>query len=191
MTVFSAPDYPQFIHEASERYNNKAAVAVLSAPDWATPEMRVFEAVHPRPQASPFYDVCAVVDSDEEYEPAPSNASGLTDVQREHAESSQGDEASSSRQGLSAADGQDAVATAQPQPSSDGALAEGEGALAAAAPAAPAEPPAAATLVDAACSKEGLPGPLALAASDSGDKENKGGRGGWVGGRGKAGGCSA
>lgn len=49
MTVFSAPDYPQF-QEGPERLVNKAAVALLSAPDWATPRMVQYDAVQPRPQ---------------------------------------------------------------------------------------------------------------------------------------------
>jgi hypothetical protein len=76
MTVFSAPDYPQFVHEPAQRYKNKAAVAVLSAPDWATATMVQYEAV-PRPPAEPYYDIMAP-DSDEEMEPVPSDASGMT-----------------------------------------------------------------------------------------------------------------
>ncbi|EFN58373.1 hypothetical protein CHLNCDRAFT_20762 [Chlorella variabilis] len=88
MTVFrhamglrNAPDYPQFMPEEAERYNNLAAVAVLMAPDWATPTMRQFAAAHPRPEAQPYYDLY-VPDSDEEFEPAASSASGMTDVER-------------------------------------------------------------------------------------------------------------
>lgn len=50
MTVFSAPDYPQFVADDAERSHNKAAVAVLSAPDYATPRMVQFEADLPRPE---------------------------------------------------------------------------------------------------------------------------------------------
>ena len=52
MTVFSAPDYPQFqlLEEGEERYNNLAAVAMLRAPSYAEPEMRQFEARQPRPE---------------------------------------------------------------------------------------------------------------------------------------------
>ncbi|PSC75899.1 Serine threonine-phosphatase 7 [Micractinium conductrix] len=82
MTVFSAPDYPQFMPEEAERYQNLAAVAVLTAPDWATPDMRQFAAAHPRPEAQPYYDLF-VPDSDEEFEPAASTASGMTGVERE------------------------------------------------------------------------------------------------------------
>lgn len=49
MTVFSAPDYPQFVPESHARYNNKAALAVLTAPDYAAPTFLQFEAVRPRP----------------------------------------------------------------------------------------------------------------------------------------------
>jgi serine/threonine-protein phosphatase 5 len=81
MTVFSAPDYPQFMPEDTERYNNLAAVAVLTGPDWATPNMQQYAAAHPRPEAQPYYELW-VPDSDEEWEPAASDASGMTDVQR-------------------------------------------------------------------------------------------------------------
>lgn len=51
VTVFSAPDYPQFqaIPE-SDRFNNKAAVVHLCAPDYDQPEVQQFEAALPRPQ---------------------------------------------------------------------------------------------------------------------------------------------
>jgi serine/threonine-protein phosphatase 5 len=83
-TVFSAPDYPQFIHPDLDRYKNKAAVAVLTKErgDYTEPEMMSYEAVLPRPAAEPYYDL-AVPDSDEEWEPAASDASGMTDVVRE------------------------------------------------------------------------------------------------------------
>ena len=52
MTVFSAPDYPQFVPGGLPRYGNRAAVARLSAPDYATPQMIQFDAALPRPQVS-------------------------------------------------------------------------------------------------------------------------------------------
>ena len=82
MTVFSAPDYPQFMAEGAFRYSNKAAVAVLTSPDYDTPAMTQYEAVHPRPEAVPYYDL-AVNDSDEELEPVAPTASGMTDVREE------------------------------------------------------------------------------------------------------------
>ncbi|KAJ7950449.1 Serine/threonine-protein phosphatase [Quillaja saponaria] len=49
ITVFSAPDYPQF--QATEhRYNNKGAYVVLKPPNFDIPEFHSFEAVTPRPQ---------------------------------------------------------------------------------------------------------------------------------------------
>lgn len=48
-TIFSAPDYPQFQAEGEERYANLGAVAILSAPDYATPDIQTFDAVKPRP----------------------------------------------------------------------------------------------------------------------------------------------
>jgi len=48
MTVFSAPDYPQF-QTSDERYNNLGAVLRLREPDYATPEPLQFAAQLPRP----------------------------------------------------------------------------------------------------------------------------------------------
>lgn len=79
ITVFSAPDYPQFLPEDTPRYKNKGAVAVLTHPDYCSPSMRQFEAQLPRPKAEPYYDLC-VNDSDEEFEALPPTASGMTDV---------------------------------------------------------------------------------------------------------------
>mmetsp|Transcript_2159 Transcript_2159/g.6377 ORF Transcript_2159/g.6377 Transcript_2159/m.6377 type:complete len:379 (-) Transcript_2159:210-1346(-) len=72
MTVFSAPDYPQFqpVDDPKDRFNNLAAVAVLSGPDFATPVMKQFAAVKPRPMSEPFYDL-GMADSDEEFEALP------------------------------------------------------------------------------------------------------------------------
>ncbi|CAM0147085.1 unnamed protein product [Urochloa decumbens] len=65
ITLFSAPDYPQF-QASEERYNNYGAYIVLNPPDYATPVFHSFEAVKPRPPAHPFYDFEEVIDSDEE-----------------------------------------------------------------------------------------------------------------------------
>ncbi|MEW5312630.1 MAG: hypothetical protein WDW38_004250 [Sanguina aurantia] len=65
MTVFSAPDYPQFIQDGDSRHNNLGAVAVLSAPDYCMPEMCTFSAVLPRPEATAYYDF-SFPNSDEE-----------------------------------------------------------------------------------------------------------------------------
>jgi serine/threonine-protein phosphatase 5 len=65
ITLFSAPDYPQF-QASEERYNNCGAYIVLDPPDFATPVFHSFEAVKPRPPAHPFYDFEEVIDSDEE-----------------------------------------------------------------------------------------------------------------------------
>lgn len=49
ITLFSAPDYPQF--QASEdRYYNKGAYIVLEPPDFSDPHFFQFEAVKPRPK---------------------------------------------------------------------------------------------------------------------------------------------
>ncbi|PKA47348.1 Serine/threonine-protein phosphatase 7 [Apostasia shenzhenica] len=65
ITLFSAPDYPQF-QATDERYNNRGAYIVLRPPDFATPEFHTFEAVQPRPQVDAYYDYKEVIDSDEE-----------------------------------------------------------------------------------------------------------------------------
>lgn len=65
ITLFSAPDYPQF-QATDERYNNRAAYIVLHPPDFSTPNFRSFEAIKPRPKAKPYYDFEEVIDSDEE-----------------------------------------------------------------------------------------------------------------------------
>lgn len=65
ITLFSAPDYPQF-QATAERYKNKGAYIVLQSPDFDTPKFQSFEAVTPRPKANPFYDFEDVIDSDEE-----------------------------------------------------------------------------------------------------------------------------
>jgi len=65
ITLFSAPDYPQF-QASEERYNNCGAYIVLNPPDFASPVFHSFEAVKPRPPAHPFYDFEEVIDSDEE-----------------------------------------------------------------------------------------------------------------------------
>ncbi|CAO2195400.1 unnamed protein product [Urochloa humidicola] len=65
ITVFSAPDYPQF-QASEERYNNLGAYIVLNAPDFTTPVFCCFEAVKPRPEAPAYYDFKEVMDSDKE-----------------------------------------------------------------------------------------------------------------------------
>ncbi|KAF6259550.1 Metallo-dependent phosphatase-like protein [Scenedesmus sp. NREL 46B-D3] len=66
VTLFSAPDYPQFAADGEERYHNRAAVLHLTAPDYATPAVDSFEAVLPRPQAAPYYDIAGgMMDSEE------------------------------------------------------------------------------------------------------------------------------
>ncbi|KAL9241500.1 hypothetical protein vseg_015608 [Gypsophila vaccaria] len=65
ITLFSAPDYPQF-QATQERYKNKAAYIVLKPPNFDTPEFHTFEAVLPRPKANPYYDFEDSIDSDEE-----------------------------------------------------------------------------------------------------------------------------
>ncbi|XP_057417834.1 serine/threonine-protein phosphatase 7 [Lotus japonicus] len=65
VTVFSAPDYPQF-QATEERYNNKGAYIVLEPPNFDNPTFHGFSAVTPRPKANPYYDYEEVIDSDEE-----------------------------------------------------------------------------------------------------------------------------
>ena len=53
MTVFSAPDYPQFQPNDNDRFNNLAAVAMLrsSQGDYTEPELVEYSAA-PRPPVS-------------------------------------------------------------------------------------------------------------------------------------------
>ncbi|KAL5221082.1 hypothetical protein ABZP36_025795 [Zizania latifolia] len=63
ITLFSAPDYPQF--QATEnRYNNHGAYVVLHPPTFSDPEFHRFDAVKPRPTAVPYYDLDSDEDSD-------------------------------------------------------------------------------------------------------------------------------
>ncbi|XP_051115236.1 serine/threonine-protein phosphatase 7 [Andrographis paniculata] len=65
ITLFSAPDYPQF-QATEERYRNKGAYIILEPPNFDTPIFHTFEAVTPRPKVNPYYDFEDVIDSDEE-----------------------------------------------------------------------------------------------------------------------------
>lgn len=65
ITVFSAPDYPQF-QATEERYKNKGAYIVLESPNFDTPIFHSFEAISTRPKVNPYYDFEDVIDSDEE-----------------------------------------------------------------------------------------------------------------------------
>ncbi|KAG4939053.1 hypothetical protein GLYMA_16G114700v4 [Glycine max] len=65
VTVFSAPDYPQF-QATQVRYNNKGAYVILEPPNFDNPIFHGFSAVTPRPKANPYYDYEEVIDSDEE-----------------------------------------------------------------------------------------------------------------------------
>ncbi|KDO71614.1 hypothetical protein CISIN_1g013063mg [Citrus sinensis] len=67
ITLFSAPDYPQF-QATEERFRNKGAYIVLKPPKFDIPDFNVFEAVTPRPDVNPFYDFKNAIDSDEELE---------------------------------------------------------------------------------------------------------------------------
>lgn len=65
-TVFSAPDYPQFIEQGDIRHNNAATFVRLSGKtDWCDPTPTSFTACHPRPVSAPYYDI-TVGGSDEE-----------------------------------------------------------------------------------------------------------------------------
>ncbi|KAI8526668.1 hypothetical protein RHMOL_Rhmol12G0013800 [Rhododendron molle] len=66
ITVFSAPDYPQFQAPEEKRYNNKGAYIVLEPPHFDCPVFHSFGAVTPRPEANPYYDYENVPDSDED-----------------------------------------------------------------------------------------------------------------------------
>ncbi|KAH7867481.1 hypothetical protein Vadar_034083 [Vaccinium darrowii] len=65
ITLFSAPDYPQF-QATEERYKNKGTYIVLVPPHFDSPVFHSFESVTPRPEANPYYDYEDVIDSNEE-----------------------------------------------------------------------------------------------------------------------------
>ncbi|KAJ8771168.1 hypothetical protein K2173_023493 [Erythroxylum novogranatense] len=64
ITIFSAPDYPQF-QATDERFRNKGAYIILRYPNFDEPEFHTFEAV-PRPKVNAYYDYENSIDSDEE-----------------------------------------------------------------------------------------------------------------------------
>ncbi|KAL3353079.1 hypothetical protein AABB24_020857 [Solanum stoloniferum] len=65
ITLFSAPDYPQF--QATEnRYGNEGAYIVLEPPNFDNPSFHCFKAVLPRPKVDAYYDYVNEADSDEE-----------------------------------------------------------------------------------------------------------------------------
>ncbi|PIA26247.1 hypothetical protein AQUCO_09500014v1 [Aquilegia coerulea] len=64
ITLFSAPDYPQF-QATAERYNNKGAYILLEPPNFDNPKFYSFGAT-PRPKANAYYNFEDVIDSDEE-----------------------------------------------------------------------------------------------------------------------------
>ncbi|KAG2485825.1 hypothetical protein HYH03_015408 [Edaphochlamys debaryana] len=120
MTVFSAPDYPQFqVLEDDEdgtpgqRYNNLAAVAVLRGPGYASPDMRTFEAVQPRPKADPYYDFAACCDSDIE---APAGSEGGSEGASGLSQASDADPDGDEAVGLEAAPAAAHAAEAGPGP---------------------------------------------------------------------------
>ncbi|GJP53173.1 hypothetical protein CLOM_g12362 [Closterium sp. NIES-68] len=65
LTLFSAPDYPQF-QARRQRYSNRAAYLVFEGPDFSEPQVHHFDAVLPRPKATAFYDYMNCLDSDDE-----------------------------------------------------------------------------------------------------------------------------
>ncbi|KAK7360378.1 hypothetical protein VNO77_02367 [Canavalia gladiata] len=65
VTLFSAPDYPQF-QATEERYNNRGAYVVLEPPNFDNPIFHGFSAVTPRPKVNAYYNYEEVIDSDEE-----------------------------------------------------------------------------------------------------------------------------
>ncbi|KAL6226884.1 hypothetical protein ACLB2K_000843 [Fragaria x ananassa] len=69
ITLFSAPDYPQF-QGTEERHRNKGAYIVLEPPNFDHPVFHSFEAIAPRPQVKAYYDYEEAIDSDEELDMA-------------------------------------------------------------------------------------------------------------------------
>jgi len=67
VTVFSAPDYPQF-QDGPSRYNNRGAVVLLAGPQYCDPRFLSYEADPDRPTGIAFYDYLSYADTDEEIE---------------------------------------------------------------------------------------------------------------------------
>ncbi|KAF8068441.1 PU1 [Scenedesmus sp. PABB004] len=65
-TLFSAPDYPQFMAAGEARYNNRGAVAHLSAPGWDEAAIESFDAVLPRPHAESYYELPTWTEDEED-----------------------------------------------------------------------------------------------------------------------------
>ncbi|KAG6470074.1 hypothetical protein ZIOFF_071126 [Zingiber officinale] len=61
ITLFSAPDYPQF-QATDKRFNNRGAYIVLQPPHFASPVFHTFEAVKPRPQSTLLHDFMYIVE---------------------------------------------------------------------------------------------------------------------------------
>ncbi|XP_010500321.1 PREDICTED: serine/threonine-protein phosphatase 7 long form homolog [Camelina sativa] len=62
ITLFSAPDHPQF-QNTEERHNNKAAYIILQIPECEELKFQPLEAVSPRPKAEAYYDYRSLVHS--------------------------------------------------------------------------------------------------------------------------------
>jgi len=105
LTVFSAPDYPQF-QATEERYNNQGAVVLLTWPDYCTPAFKSFSAVLPRPVSEAYYDYLSYMDTDEE----PGGEEGCAASQASH-EAATHPAPSSGTSGLSTASRQGEEAT--------------------------------------------------------------------------------
>eukprot|EP00163_Fabomonas_tropica_P000071 TRINITY_DN1005_c3_g1_i1.p1 TRINITY_DN1005_c3_g1~~TRINITY_DN1005_c3_g1_i1.p1 ORF type:complete len:103 (-),score=13.35 TRINITY_DN1005_c3_g1_i1:36-344(-) len=68
VTLFSAPDYPQFQPPHLPRFGNKASIVTLTeATDWCHPLVTQFEAVERPPGARAFYDYERAVPSEDEH----------------------------------------------------------------------------------------------------------------------------
>ncbi|KAF6150433.1 hypothetical protein GIB67_023932 [Kingdonia uniflora] len=65
ITIFSAPDYPQY-QATEERFNNKGAYVVLEPPHFDVPIFHTFEAITPRPKVNAYYNYEEVLDTDVE-----------------------------------------------------------------------------------------------------------------------------
>ncbi|KAK6154056.1 hypothetical protein DH2020_013695 [Rehmannia glutinosa] len=75
ITLFSAPDYPQFqvascflhlMRRNRREIQKQRGIYCLGTPHFDTPNFHSFEAVTPRPKVNPYYDFEDVIDSDEE-----------------------------------------------------------------------------------------------------------------------------
>lgn len=174
VTLFSAPDYPQFIAEGEDRYHNKAAVLHLTGPDYSTPQVESFEAVLPRPQVESYYEVPSYTEDEEdegEQQQGSEATAGGTEATEAGSNQQPGDrqataateDTASTATAATAGEDADAVPAGAGGAAGDGAAAAAAGATSPAPVPVPVPAAAAAGAQAAAAAAQGLPAEAAAA----------------------------